>query len=426
MKCNGLCWARYGLCVAILGLSAYLVYSATASPRGVATTRAAVGDSIVRMTGPYVHENLAVYLIHSGSQDPRTFITLTEGLKNDTVKITEKEREEVNEVVIQNTSDSYLFLQEGDLIRGGKQDREIYASLILPPNSPQEKVKVFCVQHGRWVRGEKGANFGVATNVAFAPKEVRQAAKYTGEQTVVWSQVAEQRVAIAQGLAVSLPKEDTGNLNDVTESAAVRNVGQIFNEKLAYALDLHPDAVGVAIAVNGNVEEINVYPNHALLRKQFDRLVRSYAVQATIQRKEIDDPPVLTANAVAHWMHDETNRRAAQAEAERQVAVELNEAVGILNAPGGAPMRMRQHMVIGADWHVADVQQQADPQIRFANEVGGQGAGRNAGYYHAIIRTGAAAEPTRNVINMNNAYDVQVLEGKDKAVTYYEKRPVHV
>src|SRR5262245_34159169 len=109
MKCNGICWARYGVCAIILGLAGYLVYTAAANPRRPATTRAAIaglvpnGETVVRMSGPYAHENLAVYLIHSGAQDPRAFITLTEGLKNDSVKITEMEQESVNQVVIENT-----------------------------------------------------------------------------------------------------------------------------------------------------------------------------------------------------------------------------------------------------------------------------------------------------------------------------------
>jgi hypothetical protein len=57
------------------------------------------------ITGPYAHQNLSVFLIHSPSQDDREFITLDQGLKEGWVKVTEKQQEQVGQLQIENQSD---------------------------------------------------------------------------------------------------------------------------------------------------------------------------------------------------------------------------------------------------------------------------------------------------------------------------------
>src|SRR5690349_3555661 len=67
-----------------------------------------------QVTGPYAHENLAVFLLHAPTQDEREFITLDQGLKEGLVTVTEKDQEQVRELQIENRSEQPLFLQEGD------------------------------------------------------------------------------------------------------------------------------------------------------------------------------------------------------------------------------------------------------------------------------------------------------------------------
>jgi hypothetical protein len=413
MKDNRVRWARYGLHAAILALVAYLVLGAAASQRGAATARAAVGDTVVRISGPYAHDNLAVYLIHSRAQDPRSFITLSEGLKSKQVEVTEQENAQVRELMIENKSDQYLFLQEGDTLKGGQQDRTIYAGHIVPPHSGKQGLPAFCVEPNRWVAGAQGAKFDLPANAALAPKEVRQAAKYQADQGAVWAQVAVQRQLVTSNFASTLSAGGS-SLNEATEQSQVRNVAQEFNDKLAYALDLHADAVGVAIAVNGQIEEVNIYPNHALLRKQFERLVGSYAVQAAVKKKEAQKGPALSATDVAYWMHDESSRRAAQAEVAR-----LDHARRIIAITNGVPNQQ--------DAAIQILEQGIDRMQPAPTALFRPAPARNAAVgLRMAPQVPVAASTTRNIINAANVFDVQPLEGKDKSVTYFEKKAVHV
>ena len=49
-----------------------------------------------------------------------------------------------------------VFIQAGDIVKGGKQDRVLTVSFLLPPNSGRVPIASFCVEQGRWsARGKE-------------------------------------------------------------------------------------------------------------------------------------------------------------------------------------------------------------------------------------------------------------------------------
>jgi len=85
---------------------------------------------------PRTYENLAVYVLENPKARPtEAFITLEEGLRAFNVRVSEKSQAEVNELVVDNSSNKSLFLQAGDVVRGGHQDRAIAADLVIPPRT---------------------------------------------------------------------------------------------------------------------------------------------------------------------------------------------------------------------------------------------------------------------------------------------------
>src|SRR5262249_15159288 len=51
---------------------------------------------------------------------------------------------------IENLGDTEVFVQSGDLVKGGQQDRALTISMILPPKSGRIPIAAFCVEQGRW------------------------------------------------------------------------------------------------------------------------------------------------------------------------------------------------------------------------------------------------------------------------------------
>ena len=64
----------------------------------------------------------------------------------------------VNSLAIENLGDQAVFVQAGDIVKGGQQDRTLTVSLLLPPKSGRVPIASFCVEHGRWsARGGEDA-----------------------------------------------------------------------------------------------------------------------------------------------------------------------------------------------------------------------------------------------------------------------------
>lgn len=252
----------------------------------------------LRISGPYVHDNLAVYLVHSKVSDDREFITLDEGLASKMVEVTEKEEEEVSELQIENRSDLPLFIQEGDRLVGGKQDRIIGLSMVVPPKSGRMPVPAFCIEEGRW--SGAGMAFGAVANSALAPQRVRVASKVAGDQGKVWEEVAEQRGVLAFD---DDDDYETTSLNEAFDSEEMKEVSRKFEEKLGGIFAEHADAVGVAFALNGKIQEVDVYPGRQLFRKISPRLLRSYAIQAISTKPEctVEHPE---PSAIAGFMRE--------------------------------------------------------------------------------------------------------------------------
>jgi hypothetical protein len=300
-----------------------------------------LGNVAYRISGPYSHANLSVYFLHSDIQDDRNFITLAEGFRQHLVRVTEKDRKEVNELLISNLSDRPLFLQEGDRLKGGDQDRTLRSSLVIPPGAKRVRLPAFCIEHGRWVEGRHGNAFAYADGMTLAPRSVRAAAKIAKDQQQVWDSVArEKQVA---GEALGAPSV-TSSLNETLDSGAVAQAIQGYSKALAGILADKKDAVGVAIVVNGVIEEVDIYPGHPLLGSLYPRLVRSYAVQAAAQQAQGAPPAPPTPAEVIRFMQSNNGM------AERREAIdrwnslalrELGDRVECVTRYNGEPVHQQ-------------------------------------------------------------------------------------
>src|ERR1700751_5396622 len=101
-----------------------------------------------QVSGPVAHDNLAVYFVHGSAAQGAEPMSLEEALTNGRVKVSETGS--VNDLTVENVGDDEVFVQAGDIVKGGQQDRVLSVDLLLPPHSGEGSIAAFWVEHGRW------------------------------------------------------------------------------------------------------------------------------------------------------------------------------------------------------------------------------------------------------------------------------------
>src|SRR6266513_430835 len=155
------------------------------------------------VSGPYTHGNLAIFLFHGSDEiDGGGYISLSEAFEKKHVLM--HETGTVGELEVENLSETFdIFIQAGDVVKGGRQDRTIAIDFIVPAKSGRVPIPAFCVESGRWHRrkAESQTHFSSSINALHA-KPARLAAKLKRSQSAVWESVA----ACQEDLGASLGK----------------------------------------------------------------------------------------------------------------------------------------------------------------------------------------------------------------------------
>jgi hypothetical protein len=275
---------------------------------------------------PIRHGNLTVFpVVAARSYDTAEFLTLDEGLRSGEVIVTESgnvrglvrrhppggvitpshDGAQVNKLVLVNNSKRPLLLLAGEIVTGGKQDRVIGKDRIVPAESDPIDLGVFCVEPGRWVGSS--AQFD-SLKVAMAAPSVRGGAMADKDQQKVWEYAAKAReqmtVEVEATPAGPPPPGGTGvagaingrELRSTTSYAKVMQNGAVqqkvdsvakpveesYASTIRQLRDRH--AVGVVVAVGGQIVWADLFASTSLLEKYWPKLVRSYATEAVVSR----------------------------------------------------------------------------------------------------------------------------------------------
>jgi hypothetical protein len=105
-----------------------------------------------RISGPYSHKNLTVFLVHGKDLlKGHSFLTLQEALAQK--KVIVYETKDVNELAIKNLSNrGCLRSVRRHCPRRLTRTRMIFDDFIVPPNSGRMPIAAFCVESVRWNR----------------------------------------------------------------------------------------------------------------------------------------------------------------------------------------------------------------------------------------------------------------------------------
>ena len=319
---------------------------------GMATLATAAPDPTLKISAPLAHENLAVYLVRGSSIAGPTPATLEEALAKGSVIV--HETGNVRELRIENTGAEPVFIQFGDLVKGGQQDRVLTTSLLIPPHSGKIAIGAYCVEQGRWnSRGTEDVTKFSASNaqlfsrtaklaIARAPiasaegrstlgaapppadrrawrdrigsvepliNQVRPPAEESQRpvqgtrpyvrsgQGDVWDSVAAAQTQLTARLAAPMASETSKSSLQLTlENERLQKAQADFITALEAKGLADDDVVGVVIAINGKIAGADIYPSNGLFRKMWPKLVRTAATEA-LASSTTDAPP---SPSIAH------------------------------------------------------------------------------------------------------------------------------
>ncbi len=296
-----------------------------------------------KVLAPISHGNLTIFpVVASNTYDTGRFLTLDEGLRTGEVVITEwgnigsmvRPRHgrrcppntdcyypptpgpsaRVNSLALVNNSDRPLLLLAGEIVTGGKQDRVIGKDRIVPPDSEPLDLNVFCVEPGRWTGTTE--QFGTVSKLApMAQPAVRSKAMAEKDQQKVWDAVG----ASNRAMVAAAPPAARTEIGGGTSYAGVIGNAEVKKQVDTVAAPMQKSyesvlpqlraqhAVGVVVAVNGEIIWADLFASTSLLEKYWPKLVRSYAAEAvTTRRARYGTPGIGEAQA---FLEDLDGRR---------------------------------------------------------------------------------------------------------------------
>jgi hypothetical protein len=245
------------------------------------------------LSKPYTHDNLTVFLIHGPETlQGRTPLTLQEALGRRQAVVHETGGADLT---VENLSDRPLFIQSGDIVKGGQQDRVVRYDQVVSPGSGRVALSAFCVEQNRC--GPRGteplAAFALATE-QLPGRQLKLAALHQQNQAAVWQGVQQTQANLAQnvGRPVQAPLSPS-SLQLTLESHPLQQSIQRYLGTLADLPELQTDVIGYAVVVNGKLQSADVYASRALFRKVWPKLLRASAVEAIAEgrpREQITPP----------------------------------------------------------------------------------------------------------------------------------------
>ena len=196
----------------------------------------------------------------------------------ESVRVTERERADVPSLLVDNPNQSHVLIAEGETLSGGRQNRLMNVSVLVPAQT-QIEVPVSCVEAGRW---NGGTVFGRAHSVA--PRRVRRGTAVSvtrnlrshnsrhSDQSLVWEMVDyELRAGGVQSETRALSELSA---REQREDALSQSIEELINRGPL------PGQSGIVVSFGSRVVATDVFATSELLRENWASLIRGYLLEA--------------------------------------------------------------------------------------------------------------------------------------------------
>jgi hypothetical protein len=249
----------------------------------------------VRVDAPVQAGSLQVFGLRWETGAGPDYTTLDDGLAAGLLEVTEVgEAGSVPTLKVHNKGDALAFLMAGEQLAGGKQNRVLNASILVPAHS-ELPIPVSCVERGRWAY--RGPHFGSSGSSSHgrlrklmhshATDSYRKSGRPSSKQGEVWAEVDRK-------LAETCSHSDTSLLEQAyldSERVLTGEVG---------SLPPPEGASGAVFAYGGKIVGFDLFDRAETLTKLWPKLVRAYALDAVVSKD--DAGKTVTPAEVEAWL----------------------------------------------------------------------------------------------------------------------------
>lgn len=285
-------------------------------------------SSEYEVSAPYSHNNLSVFLIHGKDQSTgNNILTLQEALENKEFAV--YETSDVNELSVENLSKDYdVFIQSGDIVKGGKQDRVLAVSILVPANSGKILIQAFCVESGRWEkRGKEDEGKFSSSDERIVTKSLKLAANKSRSQQEVWSEVSKAQSKLSKnvGGSVNAEKSATSLQLSLEDKKVKANIDE-YVLSLEDIIEDKKDVIGYAFAINGKINSADIYVTNSLFKKLWLKMLKAAAIEAVAEADEKVKFTNVTSNAVETFLIDAAKGKATEEKVAKGTTVVTRES----------------------------------------------------------------------------------------------------
>ena len=224
---------------------------------------------------------LTVAEISTDGTDKLIYISGDTAIKQRKLIIEEvSESGSVNDLLVKNLSDQYVFMMDGDILIGAKQNRVLNTSVYIAPET-KSKINVSCVESGRWADRTKSftsadftMDFAMRCSKSRATtKSLREKRGHYADQNEVWDRISDSHSS-------RKIYSDTSDYSEIYETSK-KDIKKFVNGFKPYN-----SANGMSVFINNKLICMDIFGRKDIYCEYFPKLLKGAAQDAIFIKKK--------------------------------------------------------------------------------------------------------------------------------------------
>lgn len=220
---------------------------------------------------PVEKNNITTFFLSSIEKNNNKYLSFSEAIAKNQVQISEVNKEGLlTKLSVSNKSSDNIIILNGELIIGTqiRQDR-IVDSTVLIPGYATVLINTFCGEQYRW-SPRLSNKISTSESLYFSSGRANNAADINtklSKQCRIWSEISEK-------ISDFNVKSFTNSVDQIYKKKKV-NVEEIVN-----FFKIPSEAVGIALGINHQLVNIDIFSNNCMLQIYLPKIIRSIALDS--------------------------------------------------------------------------------------------------------------------------------------------------